>query len=41
MKGALKFVLLFVVACILSFIVYYIVTPEEDRQSISIMFNQK
>ena len=37
MKGALKFILLFIIACILSFLIYYIVTPEEERQSISIM----
>lgn len=31
MKGALKYILLFVVACICSFIIYYYLGPEEEH----------
>ncbi len=31
MKGALKYILLFLVACICSFIIYHFVGPEEEH----------
>lgn len=31
MKGALKYILLFVVACVCSFVIYYYLGPEEEH----------
>lgn len=40
MKGFLKYLLLFVIACIGAIAIYYAVVPEENRIPISIEINK-
>ena len=40
MKGTLKYILLLIIACICSFVIYYLVGPTEEH-SIGILYYEK
>lgn len=41
MKGSLKYILLFIFACICSFIIYYLVGPTDKEHSVGILYYEK
>lgn len=41
MKGTLKYILLFVIACICSIIIYYLVGPVDEEHRIGIHYSEK
>ena len=41
MKGTLKYIMLALVACICSFVIYYLVGPENKEPGISILYYEK
>lgn len=41
MKGTLKYIMLALAACICSFVIYYLVGPEDKEPGISILYYEK
>lgn len=41
MKGTLKYIMLAVIVCICSFVIYYFVGPEDRNPGISILYYEK
>lgn len=41
MKGAIKYIILFLIACLCSIIIYYLVGPVEENHKIGILYSEK
>lgn len=41
MKGTLKYIILFLIACICSIIIYYLVGPADEVHHIGIQYSEK
>ncbi len=41
MKNSIKYILLFVIACLCSFVIYFVASPTSDEHQIGILYYEK